>query len=47
MSKVGKIERTTQNRIVQLITNELHNDYLGYWGERDNNSNFEEQQLFK
>ena len=47
MSKVGQTERLTQNRIVQLFKNQLHYEYLGYWEERDNNSNIEEAELRK
>lgn len=47
MSKVGQIERATQNRIVQLFQDQLHYDYLGNWEERDNNSNIEESELRK
>ena len=44
MSKVGQIERATQNRIVQLFQEQLHYDYLGNWEERENNSNIEESE---
>jgi type I restriction enzyme R subunit len=44
-SKVGKLERETQNRVVALIQNELKYRYLGNWEERDNNSNVEEDIL--
>ena len=44
-SKVGKLERETQNRVVSLMQNELHYRYLGNWEERDNNSNVEEEIL--
>ena len=47
MSKVGQIERATQNRIVQLFQEQLHYDYLGNWEDRDNNSNIEEAELHK
>ena len=47
MSKVGEIERATQNRIVQLFQKQLGYDYLGYWEERENNSNIEEAELKK
>lgn len=39
MSTVGKLERTTQKRVVALMQNELHYEYLGNWEKRDNNSN--------
>lgn len=44
-SKVGKLERDTQNRVVALMQNELQYRYLGNWEERDNNSNVEEEVL--
>jgi len=44
-SKVGKLERETQNRVVALMQNELKYRYLGNWEERDNNSNVEEEVL--
>lgn len=45
MSKVGQIERATQNRIVQLFQQQLHYHYLGNWEDRDGNSNIEEAEL--
>lgn len=42
MSDIGKSERATQNRIVQLFRDELHYRYLGDWSEREGNSNIEE-----
>jgi type I restriction enzyme R subunit len=47
MSKVGQIERATQNRIVQLFHEQLHYTYLGNWEEREGNSNIEEAELRK
>ena len=47
MSKVGQIERATQNRIVQLFQKQLHYNYLGNWEEREGNSNMEETELKK
>jgi type I restriction enzyme, R subunit len=44
-SKVGKLERETQNRVVALMQNELQYRYLGNWEERDNNSDVEEEIL--
>ncbi|OYU93576.1 MAG: restriction endonuclease subunit R [Bacteroidetes bacterium B1(2017)] len=41
-SKVGKLERETQNRVVAIMQSELKYRYLGNWEERDNNSNVEE-----
>src|SRR5258708_2180135 len=40
-SKVGQIERTTQNRVVSLFKNALHYRCLGNWEERESNSNVE------
>lgn len=45
MSKVGQIERATQNRIVQLFQEQLQYEYLGHWEEREGNSNIEETEL--
>ena len=45
MSKVGQIERATQNRIVQLFQKQLQYDYIGNWEEREGNSNIEEAEL--
>lgn len=47
MSKVGQIERATQNRIVKWFQDTLKYDYLGNWEERDGNSNIEEEELRK
>jgi len=47
MSKVGQIERATQNRIVQLFKEQLQYEYLGNWEERHGNSNIEEEELRK
>ncbi len=45
MRAVGEIERTTQNRVVQLFCQQLHYDYLGDWEARADNSNIEEEYL--
>ena len=45
MSKVGQIERITQNRVVQLFQKQLGYTYLGNWEERPNNKNIEEALL--
>jgi len=45
MSNIGKIERITQNRIIDLFQNELGYRYLGNWEERETNSNVEEEIL--
>lgn len=45
MSDVGKIERITQNRIVEVFRDELGYQYLGNWEERVGNSNIEDSFL--
>ncbi len=45
MTKVGSIERITQNRVVKLFKEELGYTYLGDWQEREGNSNIEEDLL--
>lgn len=47
MSKVGQIERLTQDRVVSLFRNTLGYSYLGNWEERLNNSNIAEVHLTK
>lgn len=42
MNSIGKIERETQNRVIELFQKELGYRYLGNWEERDGNSNIEE-----
>jgi type I restriction enzyme, R subunit len=42
MSKVGQLERITQNRIVRLFQERLGYRYMGNWEEREENSNIEE-----
>ena len=44
-TKVGQLERKTQNRIVSLFRDRLGYDYLGNWEDRDDNSNIEEGYL--
>src|SRR5690242_1805718 len=44
-TKVGQLERKTQNRIVGLFRDRLGYDYLGNWEEREGNSNIEEEYL--
>lgn len=45
MTKVGSIERITQNRVVKLFQEELGYSYLGNWEENRENSNIEEEYL--
>lgn len=44
-TKVGQLERKTQDRIVELFKKQLKYDYLGNWEEREGNSNIEEEYL--
>ena len=41
MSKIGQIERETQNRVVELFRKILNYRYLGNWEKREGNSNIE------
>src|SRR5438105_5326820 len=45
MSKIGKPERETQNRLIKLFSDELGYRFLGFWGDRPNNTNIEEDHL--
>lgn len=45
MSKVGQVERATQNRIVALFQQQLDYRYLGNWEKRESNSNIDEALL--
>ncbi len=45
MNNVGQPERHSQNRIVKLFKEELGYAYLGYWEDREGNSNIEEAYL--
>ncbi|MCA9623174.1 MAG: HsdR family type I site-specific deoxyribonuclease, partial [Myxococcales bacterium] len=45
MSKVGAPERATQNRVAKLFREELGYGYLGFWQDREGNSNIEESEL--
>ena len=47
MSKVGQIERATQDRVVKLFRDALAYDYLGDWNDRPDNSNIEVELLTK
>ena len=42
MTRVGKPERETQNRVIKLFRDDLHYRYLGDWADRPDNSNIEE-----
>ena len=42
MSKVGQIERATQNRIIKLFQEVLNYRYLGNWEKEEENSNVDE-----
>ncbi|MFQ5769439.1 MAG: type I restriction endonuclease subunit R [bacterium] len=44
-SKVGQLERKTQDRVVALFQDRLQYDYLGNWEDREGNSNIEEEYL--
>lgn len=44
-TRVGQLERKTQNRIVSLFRDRLGYDYLGNFEERDENNNVEEAYL--
>ncbi|SCY40873.1 type I restriction enzyme, R subunit [Nonlabens sp. Hel1_33_55] len=46
MNHIGKSERDSQNRIIQLFQNELQYTYLGNWEEQERNQPIEEQLLF-
>ncbi len=45
MSKVGDIERITQNRVVKLFKDTLGYTYLGDWQDRPDNRNIEREWL--
>ena len=45
MSEIGKPERITQNRVIELFQQELKYQYLGNWEDREDNSNIEESLL--
>jgi len=44
---VGEKEARTQKRVVEFFLNALEYSYLGYWKDRDGNSNVEEELLAK
>lgn len=45
MTKVGAIERETQNRIIRIFQEQLGYKYLGNWQEREDNQAIEEDYL--
>ena len=45
MSDIGKPERATQRRVLELFRDELGYRFLGDWSDRDGNSNIEEDLL--
>lgn len=45
MTKIGEIERKTQNRLLKLFQDQLHYEYLGNWEDRIGNNNIEEELL--
>jgi type I restriction enzyme R subunit len=45
MSTVGQPERSTQNRVIAVLRDELGYRFLGDWTDRDRNSNIEEDLL--
>lgn len=45
MSDIGKSERATQTRVIDLFRDELGYRFLGDWSDRDGNSNIEENLL--
>ncbi|MCG8347051.1 MAG: HsdR family type I site-specific deoxyribonuclease, partial [Chloroflexales bacterium] len=47
MSNVGQREILTQQRVIQIFTQELGYDYLGHWKDRTGNSNIEKNLLCK
>lgn len=47
MSRVGQIERITQNRVIELFQKQLGYEYLGNFEDNENNTNIEESVLKK
>jgi len=45
VSDIGKPERATQRRVIELFRDELGYRFLGDWSDRDGNSNIEEDLL--
>ncbi len=47
LTNIGKTERITQNRIIELFQKELHYDYLGSWEDQVRNQPIEEDLLHR
>lgn len=47
MNNIGKSERATQNRIVDLFKNQLEYDYLDNWEDQPRRQPIEEDLLLK
>lgn len=45
LSRIGQLERVTQNRVIALFRDELGYGYLGDWFERGDSWNIEEELL--
>lgn len=46
--RIGDHERLTQNRVIDILTaEEMGYTYIGYWKERENNSNIEKEYVIK
>lgn len=45
MDEIGKLERATQHRVLQLFQKELGNEYLGDWKDRQRSIPVEEDLL--
>jgi type I restriction enzyme R subunit len=41
VTKVGQLERATQNHLAEVLRDQLGYRHLGNWGERENNSNID------
>lgn len=46
-TSIGKSERITQNRIIELFQKELHYDYLGNWEDQVRSQPIEEELLYR
>ena len=45
MSKIGQIERITQNRVIKVFQNDLDYTYLGNWKDVPRTSSIEKDRL--